>query len=358
MRPLWAMLGLLMAAHANAMTFRYEGNGGNCEGCAWVAADGEISFETPQQFQKFLAEDLLKLMYGEEMPLGLTIYLNSPGGDLMAGIKLGELIRAQGFDAAVGKSVPSVVTASFRDISEGTCASACAYAFLGGVSRTAKQGEIGVHQFYNDATIKGPSGKLLDAIDLSVNQLISALVIDYVFRMGADPRIVSIASSTLPGEMHFFTEKELEELKVNWSPASFEPWAIEPYGSGVVAYSKTRDKKETATFFCRRDKIPRLLITAPIFKDATQLQEAINSLGDGLEAMGMKLPKEAASVRMVDGSPALEIQLTGLDFRNLNLVNDFEVRGSLPRVNAAYFYHPIPAKDAVPSLRVAAHNCL
>jgi hypothetical protein len=74
--------------------------------------------------------------------------------------------------------------------------------------------------------------------------------------------------------------------------------------------------------------------------------------------MGMKLPKEAASVRMVDGSPALEIQLTGLDFRNLNLVNDFEVRGSLPRVNAAYFYHPIPAKDAVPSLRVAAHNCL
>jgi hypothetical protein len=184
MRLLWAMLGLLMAAHANAMTFRYEGTGGNCEGCDWIAADGEISFETPQQFLKFLAEDPIMKWYGEKKPLGLTIYLNSPGGDLMAGIKLGELIRVQGFNAAVGKSVPSDVTASFRDISEGRCASACAYAFLGGVSRTAKQGELGVHQFYNDATIKDPLGKLFDAIDLSVNQLISALVIDYVFQDG------------------------------------------------------------------------------------------------------------------------------------------------------------------------------
>ena len=226
------------------------------------------------------------------------------------------------------------------------------------MGRDANDGEIGVHQFYNEATINDPSGKLFDAIDLSRNQLISALVIDYVFRMGADPRVVSIASATLPSEMHFFSKKELDELKVNWSPDSFEPWAIEPFGSGVVAYSKTRDKKETVTFFCRRDRIPRLLITAPIFKDAGQLQEAINSLDDGLEAMGMKLAKEAASVRIVNGSPAFEIKLAGLDLRNLHLVKDLKVEGGIPRANASYFYHPLSEKDAAPALRVAARNCL
>jgi hypothetical protein len=351
MRLVWALLGLLIAAvHADAMTFGLEGNGGNCNGCEWIAADGEITSETPKQFEKFVAEN-------EPHP---TIYLNSPGGELLAGIKLGELIRAKGFSTAVGKSVPSNANADYRDITGGKCASACVYAFLGGVSRTAEDGEIGVHQFYSEAIIKDPSGKLFDAIDMSVNQLVSALVIDYVFRMGADPRVVSIASSTLPGEMHFFSEKELDELKINWTPSSCEPWAIEPYGSGVVAYSKTRDKKETVTFFCRRDRIPRLLITAPIFgaNGANRLQEAIDWLGEGLEAMGMKLPKEAASVRMINGTPALEIQLAGLDLRNLHMVKDMSVSGDIPRVNAAFFYHPIPTKNAVPFLRVAARNCL
>jgi hypothetical protein len=349
MQLVWALLGLLIAAvQADAMTFSLEGNGGNCYGCEWIAADGEITSETPKQFEKFIAEN-------EPHP---TIYLNSPGGELLAGIKLGELIRAKNFSTAVGKSIPSSANADHRDITGGKCASACVYAFLRGVSRTAKDGEIGVHQFYSEAIIKDPSGKLFDAIDMSVNQLVSALVIDYVFRMGADPRVVSIASSTLPGEMHFFTEKELEELKVNWSPSSFEPWAIEPYRSGVVAYSKTRDRKETAAFFCRHDKVPRLLITASIFTDASQLQEAIHSLGDGLDALGMKLPKEAVSVRMVNGAPALEIRLSDLDLDNLVTVKDMTVRGDWPRVYAAYFYHPIPTTNAAPFLGVAARNCL
>jgi hypothetical protein len=343
-RQLSVFLGVVLAAPANAMTFREEGNGGTC--CEWFAADGEITSETPDAFEQFISDKNSKI----------TIYLNSPGGDLMAGMKLGELIRAKGLDTAVGTSVPDGF--GFSKIVQGGCASACAYAFLGGVSRTAKDREIGVHQFYNEATINDPSGKLFSSLDLSVNQLISALVIDYVFRMGADPRVVSIASATPPGGMHFFTQGELRELKVIWSAALFEPWAIEPFGVGVIAYSKTQDKKETATFFCRRDKVPRLLITSLKFKDASQLQEAINSLEDGLEAMGMKLTKEAASVRMVNGSPALELQLTGLDLSTINLGKDLTVHGDVPRVNASYFYHPLSTENATQGFRVVARNCL
>jgi hypothetical protein len=352
MRPFFfvpsLLLALFLATYADAMTFRGEGNGGNCSGCEWIVADGEITAETPKQFVKFLADK----------NYNVTIYLNSPGGDLMAGIKLGELIREKGFSTGVGTSVPEPINPMFRRIAGGKCVSACAYAFLGGVSRDGNSGVIGVHQFYNEATIKDPSGKLFDAIDLSRNQLISALVIDYVFRMGVDPRVVSIASATLPGDIRYFSKTELDEFMVNWSPDSFEPWSIEPSGLGIVAYSKTRDKKETVTFFCRRDKIPRILITAPIFRDASKLQEAINALEDGPQALGMKLPKEAASVRMVNGAPALEIQLARLELLTLHTVKELGVSGVIPRVNAPYFFHPVSTKNAAASLRVAARNCL
>ena len=82
------------------------------------------------------------------------------------------------------------------------------YAFLGGVTRTANEGELGVHQFYNEASLKNPSGKLFSSVDLSVNECEGCtLVIDYAFRMGVDPRVVSIASATPPGEMHFFSNQ-------------------------------------------------------------------------------------------------------------------------------------------------------
>ncbi len=340
------LISLFWATQSMAMTFREEGNGGNCNGCDWFAADGEITQDTPKAFEQFVKDKNYKVI----------VYFNSPGGNLMAGIKLGELIRAKGLDTSIGATMPNGF--GFTKIVQGRCTSACAYAFLGGVTRSAKANEIGVHQFYNEATLKSPSDKLFDSVDLSAEQLISALVIDYVFRMGVDPRVVSVASTTLPGEMHFFAVAELTELNVVWSAGSFDPWAIEPYGGGVVAYTKSKDKKETATLFCRRDKMLRLLITAPIFDNAVRLQEAITSLEDGLEVMDMKVPKESANVRIVNGLPALEIQLIGFDVRKIDASKDLAVHGDVPRVNAPYFYHPLNGENLAGSVRVAARNCL
>jgi hypothetical protein len=237
------------------MTFRETATGGNCDGCAWFAADGEITSDTPTTFLRFMADK-------QYHP---TIYLNSPGENLAAALKLGALIRNAGLSTGVAQSVPEPEDPRFDRLVPGKCVSACAYAFLGGVRRSAEAGEVEVHQFYHEAAFNDPSRKLFSALDLSADQFISALVIDYVSRMGADPRVVSIASTTSPGEMHYFNEDELDDLKVRWNPDVFQAWAIEPYGQGVVAYSKTQDRAKTATFFCRRDKARRLLITDPTF---------------------------------------------------------------------------------------------
>ena len=79
----------------NAMDFRWAGTGGNCVGCAWIVAEGEITRETPQKFKKFLKE---------EDPGAFIVVLNSPGGNLFGGIELGRIIRENGFHTKVGKS--------------------------------------------------------------------------------------------------------------------------------------------------------------------------------------------------------------------------------------------------------------
>ena len=334
-----------------AMTFQLVGNGGNCNGCEWVAAEGEISSDTPQQFT-----DFAKL---NGFPS--TVFLNSPGGNLLGGVRLGEKIRQFGYETAVGKTQPlkGGALGSEQETVDGICASACAYAFLGGIERKANAKQVGVHQFYQDSFFTNPVQKAFTPLDLSANQFTSALLIDYVFRMGVDPRLVSIASQTTPGQIHFFTAEELETLKVNWRPHEFEPWAIEPYGNGVVAYSRSRDGSETATIFCKRDKTMHLLITAPVLIDRTRLEMSINSLGgDGLMVMGMHIAKEQASVKIANGTNSLQIDLGSYDSLRSLLKNDFRVSGDIPRVNASYFDFPLSNAKGNETVRVAAKNCI
>jgi hypothetical protein len=191
------------------MTFRDAGNGGNCNSCEWLVGDGEITADTPRDFERFMADKGYSSL----------LYLNSPGGNLGAGIELGQDIRAHGLSTAVAVSVSDGSGWEERT-GRGLCASACAYAFLGGVSRTAKAGELGVHQF---------SGKF----DLSSSQEVSGTLVSYVAKMGVDPRLVSIASSASPEDVHFLTAQELAAFKITVDDDAFGPWEIKSFGSGV-----------------------------------------------------------------------------------------------------------------------------
>ena len=124
-------------AVAEPMTFKAVSTGGNrC--CWWTEAEGEITNETPFDFERFLSS---------EKSGGGPIRFHSPGGSLFAALELGEAIRKRGFDTEVGRTNNS-------DKVPGVCASACAYAFMGGVGRYLEEGaKLGVHRFYNKAAI-------------------------------------------------------------------------------------------------------------------------------------------------------------------------------------------------------------
>lgn len=216
------------AASAKPMEFESVGTGGNCHSCEWVRGEGEITAETPVVFEAFVAD--MKKRYGSHT--GGELRLDSPGGSLAAGMKLGELIRKHGYSTGVAKSPPDGT--GRHESAPGICQSACAFAFLGGVHRRAQPGEIGVHQFYNALGLRDPAAKIFTSVDLSAQQLIAAVLIEYVFRMGVDPRFLSTASMTAPNSMKFLDAPELTDFKVAWDPSKFQPWTIEPSGQGIV----------------------------------------------------------------------------------------------------------------------------
>ena len=175
-----------------------------------------------------------------------------------------------------------------------------------------------MHQFYNEISLRDPSARVFSSLDMSEHQFISAILIDYVFRMGVDPRFVSAAASTPPLEMKFLDEQTLESLKVRWNPKEFEPWSIEPRGAGVIAITRSRDRTKTATFGCYADGIPRLTIEDQHFdrigiewiKDAMKVIE-------GVQAFDLNFPKDVLQLQSFDGAPVLQFDLRGVDGRTI-----------------------------------------
>jgi hypothetical protein len=89
----------MMVTHAAAEPMHFEAirNGGNCAGCAYTQASGEITLDTAKNFEAFVRS--------QEFGTG-PIRLNSLGGSLGGGILLGELFRSMGVPTEVGSSAP------------------------------------------------------------------------------------------------------------------------------------------------------------------------------------------------------------------------------------------------------------
>ncbi len=189
------------AAAAGQMTFKLASSGGTCPDCRWIAAEGEIVDKSPDNLAKFLK--------GKDFAQGLVVRFNSGGGDLAASMELGRLIRERGLRTAVSKTefLPKNpkdrLTARWK---KGVCASACTYAFLGGVERSIEENSrLGVHQFYSEA----PRGRGSFAVAQSA---INDLGV-YMSDMGVSGNLILAAAATAPVNMHWLSREELESYR-------------------------------------------------------------------------------------------------------------------------------------------------
>ena len=123
-----------------------------------------------------------------------VISFNSPGGNVSSAMSIGRAIREFGLD-----------TIQLRSLE---CASACAFAFMGGVTRFAEPGSIGVHQ-------SSLSGMKLDPdIAVAATQFGTARDLEYLIEMGVDPALLKLSLSYTSEDIRYLSASEMAALRV------------------------------------------------------------------------------------------------------------------------------------------------
>lgn len=213
------------------MTFYFTGNGGNCLGCEWVEAQGEITANTPARFAAF----------ADSFNGAGSIAFDSAGGDPVAAMVLGRLIRERGW----GTDRRELGTPSGAEPDRDTiCRDACLLAFMGGVGRDI------------DPNIS------LTVTGVGVGPWISTEVLEYALEMGVSAEVLTIAANVPVGQAYDFDVADHERLGLDNTKLTTDDWYLEPYKAGLVLATKQRygpDSEVPFTLFCRAED-PRLHI--------------------------------------------------------------------------------------------------
>lgn len=190
-----------------------------CEGknCAsYVTFDGSINEISLKEFGK----------RASTLPSGTTVLLNSTGGDLSTGIRLGQLIRNLRLNTRVGQVLEKDNVAT---LDSGGCYSTCAFAFLGGVVRQVS--EESKYGFYPLHSIQKTTGKLDDkALKNAI-----ANIGQYFNQMGIDIQLLKIIIGLKEKELYFVNQANLKLLNVdNTASVTLNRWNVQALGNGKL----------------------------------------------------------------------------------------------------------------------------
>ena len=342
----------------------------NCTVCEWIAAEGAIAEDTPTAFERFItAISATKAV----------IVFNSPGGSIPGGLKLGSMIRKLGYDTAIGRTSAApggTAGDNTNHLHPGSCESACAYAFLGGVRRFAVRnwngdpvGDYGVHQFFTEDMIDAPVRRAFNAVDLSSQQAMTAILLEYTVRMGADPRLVVQASTTTPWQkMRFLTPEERIALRVdNMQPWS-SGWRIEPEGAGAVARISVRTGPEeplsTALFCVRGEQNHAYMEVSRRVQrwaelGADRIREMIERITLNVDGRQLVTERDAiASVRIDDNTVNIAFRLSPDQLQAILRGKLLKLSVSAPREFGRDMQAGIPLDGARDYVGLALRNCI
>lgn len=123
------------------------------------------------------------------------VTFDSPGGSPYKAMDLGRLIRRYG-----------LATVQIRSTE---CASACALAFMGGSTRAAMAGSIGVHRSSFSDTSAMPVDDAVSSV-----QLLTADIIAYMNEMGVDPSLLQLALQYGSDDIRYLSSSEMQRYRV------------------------------------------------------------------------------------------------------------------------------------------------
>jgi hypothetical protein len=193
---------------------------------ALVYLDGPIDAGSPARLARTLAAINGKV----------TIWLNSPGGNLFAGMQLGRTIRQRGASTHIIDS---------RTLLPGECYSACAVAFLGGVYRFVDHGaRYGVHRAF--LPVERSTGERDLGHDLS------AAIGSYLVEMAIDPSLLELWEKAAADEMYVLSPQEAKALGVVNDGREPPEWSVAQFPGGTMLQGRqtTAEGRGTVFFSC------------------------------------------------------------------------------------------------------------
>ena len=192
---------------------------------ALVYLDGRIDADAPRRLSEAL----------EGVDGKIAVWLNSPGGNLFAGMELGRIIRAHGASTHI---------IDYRTLRPGQCYSACAMTFLGGVYRFIDDGaRYGVHRA---SLLVGPTG------EKDLGQHLSSAIGSYIREMGVDPRLLDLCLKATRNEMYVLSLQEAKMLEVTNNGRKPPEWSIAASSGGTLLQGQqaTIDGTGFVSFSC------------------------------------------------------------------------------------------------------------
>ena len=260
-------------------------------GCdSWIAAEGQIDAAAAPRFRKFLAR---------VRDRNLPIYFSSPGGNLDQAVTMGAMLRERpvvarvartvvrecGFEAQNG-DVCIKLKQSGRELhgdlwTRGAmCNSACPYLILGATSREiAPDAVLGVHSPKVVVRFSGggvPTQQMRSAATARGLERADRMLMHYIVKMGAEPALLVIASTTRFEDMHVLTREEIVRFGIDRREFVETPWTFENNGRSMVR--KTVVQKNDADKSFRLSQWRLFCFNTEQFELAYQRQVVANSL--------------------------------------------------------------------------------
>lgn len=164
-----------------------------------ILVAGEFAYGDGERFRRIAAN----------LPRAIVAF-DSAGGNLMAGLRIGETMRARGYSSLVPDG--------------SVCASACAIAWLGGAKRyLASGGRLGFHAASGGDGVSAPGNALVGA---------------YMARLGLSEEAVYALTAANPDEIAWLDFADARQLGI----------AVERYaGPSLAAAPRPYDARRTGT---------------------------------------------------------------------------------------------------------------
>jgi hypothetical protein len=185
-----------------------------------ILVAGDFSFGDGERFQRIAAT----------LPKA-TVAFDSPGGNLLAGLKIGETMRAKGYSSLVPDG--------------SVCASSCAIAWLGGAKRyLGITGRLGFHAASGEDGVSAPGNALVGA---------------YMARLGLSQDAVFALTAASPYEIAWLDFAGAKQLGI-----AVERYAGPSFASAASSYGPRRAGPVEAA----RDRAPQRPVYArPSYAD-------------------------------------------------------------------------------------------